>query len=235
MGRGSANPPAEGFNEEESDPKAIELADEVMQAMGGRDSWDDTRYLSWNFFGVRHLIWDKKKGDVRIKVPGDSLELIVNINSGEGMVKKEGALLNNADSLEKYLQIGKNIWINDSYWLVMPFKLKDSGVTLKYAGEEITEAGDSADVLVLTFENVGETPENKYHVFVDKQSKLVSQWAYFAEASQESPNFVIPWLDYEKKGEIMLSGNRGERKLSDIKVLGSVPDHTFTSLEPVNL
>jgi hypothetical protein len=30
------------------------------------------------------------------------------------------------------LRKGKNWWINDAYWLVMPWKLQDPGVTLSY-------------------------------------------------------------------------------------------------------
>lgn len=231
----SKNPAAEGFNLQDSDPEAIVLADKVMAAMGGRDSWDDTKYIAWNFFGVRDLIWDKSSGDVRINIPEDELKIILNVNSMEGKVNKGGENIENTDSLSKYLEMGKNIWINDSYWLVMPFKLKDSGVTLQYLGEDVTNNSDSAAVLELTFENVGSTPENKYHVYIDKNTNLVTQWAYFAEASQDTPNFVMPWLDYEKHGEILLSGNRGERKLSEIKVLESVPDHTFKSFDPVDL
>ena len=47
------NPAAEGFNMEGSDPKAISIADEVMTAMGGRKNWNNTRYITWNFFGAR--------------------------------------------------------------------------------------------------------------------------------------------------------------------------------------
>ena len=61
------NPPAPGFNTN-SDAKAIEIADQVMEAMGGRKNWDDTRYLFWNFFGVRTLLWDKQSGDVPYRV-----------------------------------------------------------------------------------------------------------------------------------------------------------------------
>ena len=50
------NPAAEGFNLEASDEKAIALADEVMEAMGGRKNWDATRYIRWNFFGRRTLL-----------------------------------------------------------------------------------------------------------------------------------------------------------------------------------
>ena len=28
------------------------------------------------------------------------------------------------------------IWVNDTYWLLMPYKMKDPGVTLAYDGEE---------------------------------------------------------------------------------------------------
>ncbi|MEQ8423753.1 MAG: hypothetical protein RIA63_03520, partial [Cyclobacteriaceae bacterium] len=33
------NPPADGFNLAESDPAAIELADSIMMAVGGRKNW----------------------------------------------------------------------------------------------------------------------------------------------------------------------------------------------------
>ena len=55
------NPPAEGFNAAASDDKAIALADQVMEKMGGRKNWDNTRYLHWNFFGRRTLLWIKKR------------------------------------------------------------------------------------------------------------------------------------------------------------------------------
>lgn len=229
------NPPAEDFNAAASDSVAIALADKVMEAMGGRENWDDTRYLAWNFFGNRHLIWDKHTGDVRISYPNETLEIIVNINDMTGKVKKNGEDIQHPDSLQKYLTQGKNTWINDSYWLVMPYKLKDSGVTLNYLGEDMTDSDDSAYVLSLTFENVGETPQNMYHVYIDKEDFLVSQFAYFAEASQESPNFSLPWTDYKEYNGILLSGDRGERDLTDIKVMEEIPAHTFKSFEPVIL
>ncbi|MEJ2086172.1 MAG: hypothetical protein P8Y44_10915, partial [Acidobacteriota bacterium] len=50
------NPPAPGFNAEASDDEAIVIADQVMEALGGRKAWDDTRYLTWNFFGRRRHV-----------------------------------------------------------------------------------------------------------------------------------------------------------------------------------
>ncbi|MFP4092357.1 MAG: hypothetical protein ACLFT3_18755, partial [Cyclobacteriaceae bacterium] len=120
-----ANPPAEDFNEASSDPEAIAIADEVMEAMGGRAAWDSTRYLAWNFFGRRHLLWDKQTGNVRIDVPEDSSIYIINVAADTGRVMIGGEEMTQPDSLSKYIEQGKKIWVNDSYWLVMPYKLKD--------------------------------------------------------------------------------------------------------------
>ena len=38
------NPPADGFDLENSDEAAMDIADEVMKAMGGRANWDQTRF-----------------------------------------------------------------------------------------------------------------------------------------------------------------------------------------------
>ena len=231
----AGNPPMEGFNAEGSDAKAIQLADSVMAAQGGRKNWDDTRYIAWTFFGARKLLWDKHTGNVRIENLKDSTKTLVNINTGQGKVFKDGAEVTQPDSLAKYLQEGKEAWINDSYWLVMPFKLKDTGVTLKYLGEEKLATGPDTHVLQLTYQNVGVTPENKYKVYVDKNNHLVAQWAYYKEAQDSIPAFVMPWLDYQTYGNIKLSGDRGQAKLTDIQVLEQVPETAFTSFEPVEL
>ncbi len=222
------NPPAPGFNIEASDHHAIILADKVMQALGGRKAWDATRYLKWNFFGRRILTWDKHTGDVRIESLPDSTTYLLNVNTMEGKVRRRGVVETNPDTLNMLLDRGKSIWINDSYWLVMPFKLKDSGVTLKHVGQDTTADGRLADVLQLTFDQVGDTPENKYLVYVDDETKLVTQWAFFRDAGMESPNFVTPWANYKKYGNILLSGDRGERQLSDIEVPESLPADIFT-------
>ena len=229
------NPPAEGFNEAGSDAQAIQVADEVMAAQGGRKNWDDTRYLTWNFFGNRRHVWDKQTGDVRVDYLKEDRKVLLNLNTGQGKVYKDGAEVTHPDSLAKYLQQGKEAWINDSYWLVMPYKLKDSGVTLKYLREDTTEAGQPADVLQLTFQDVGVTPQNRYEVYVDKQNRLVSQWAFYPNASDQEPRFVRPWDDYQTYGNIKLSGGRGNTNITEIKVLEQVPEGTFTSLEPVDL
>jgi len=223
------NPPAKGFNIKASDQKAIDLADQSMIAMGGRKAYDETRYLSWNFFGSRMHVWDKVTGDIFIDNLRDKYQLKMNINDNTGTMIRDGKNIVNKDSLEKYLQRGKEMWINDAYWLVMPYKLKDSGVTLKYVGQDTTSDGRAAEKLELTFANVGVTPENKYHVYVDNVSKLVTQWDFFNDYKDTEARFSTPWADYKKYGKIKLSGNRGKNSLTEISTSEELKDFFNTN------
>lgn len=220
------NPAAEGFNAANSDAKAIELADKVMAANGGRAAWDNTRHLRWNFFGRRNLWWDKQTGKVRIESAADSTTYLLNVKENTGQIMRAGAAMTKPDSIKKYTERGKSIWINDSYWLVFPFKLKDSGVTLKYMGRDTTDGVDLGDVIQLTFENVGNTPENRYLAYVSPQG-MISQWDFYAKAVDTIPRFTTPWLDYQTYGGIKLSSDRGMAKLDNIAVYDELPDAVY--------
>lgn len=214
---GEINPAAHGFLSNESDIDAIKIADEVMVAMGGRAAWDAVDTLAWNFFGFRNLVWSKKSGEVTITIPNQEAILNVNINTGRGSAKYGPWQINNPDTLEINLQKAMNIWLNDSYWLAMPFKLKDTGVKLKYLGDDTTEDGLAADKLEMTFLNVGNTPGNKYHVYVDKKTRLVSQWDFFNKKDDPNPQFSMPWKGYVEVNGILLSEDRGDRKVTVVK------------------
>jgi hypothetical protein len=219
-------PAAEGFNQAESDEKAITLADEVMEAMGGYDAWNNSRYLRWTFFGRRTLLWDKWTGKVRIDMLESKDVYVVDIHTDEGEIWLGGEAQSQPDTIQKYVSQAKSTWINDSYWLVMPYKLKDSGVTLKYL--ETVGAKDSLrHKLQLTFQDVGDTPENKYWVFVNNTSKLIDEWQFFTRFDDEEARFSTPWNDYNRYGDILLSGDRGRAKLTDIGVYNTVPAAVF--------
>ncbi len=231
----NSSAPAQEFNEKGSDPQAIKIANAVMQANGGKKNWEATHFLAWNFFGNRRLIWDKYSGNVRIENLKNDTKILVNINNSKGKVYKDGAEVTQPDSLAKYLEEGRKFWINDSYWLLMPFKMKDPGVTLKYLGEDTTLKGTKADVVRLTYKGVGVTPNNAFNVWVNKQTSLVDQWSYYKEAEQPQPNFVLPWADYQTYGKIKLSSSRGDRKISEVYVFDKLPESVFTSFTPVDL
>lgn len=216
-----------------SDTNAVEIANQVIQALGGIENWDNTRYICWNHFGRRFHIWDKWKGNLRFEE--NDLVALFNLNSRIGRAWQNGTEITDPDSLAKKLEYAYAAWINDSYWMFMPYKLKDPGVTLAYKGEGATLEGDSADILQLTFQNVGLTPQNKYHVYVDKKSHLVLQWDYFEYADNEKPTIQGPWKNWKRYGNILLSDDRGNRNMTDIAVFDKLPEEVFTDPKPINM
>ncbi|MDA0708738.1 MAG: hypothetical protein O3B73_00845 [bacterium] len=239
IGVAEAYPPSEGFHLKESDAEAMAVADEVMDAMGGWENWNKTRYITWRFFGGRLHVWDKWTGDIRFEQ--GELTVLMNINTRKGKVYRNGVVESQADSIEKYLDRGYKSWVNDSYWLIMPYKLKDSGVTLKYTGEEALTDGSPTQVLTLTFENVGVTPQNMYHVYVDKATHLVAVWAFYPKASDPEPRFRGPWENWAIHGKIMIADGHGldrngePRRHTDIAVFDALPDAVFHSPEAVDM
>ncbi len=187
--------------------------------------------MSWTF-GSRHLIWHKRTGDVRIDSAPDSTVFLFNVFSRQGRVQSGGREVPLSDTLDMMLDRAEALWINDSYWLVMPFKLKDSGVALHHVGVDTTVGGVQADILELTFEGVGRTPRNKYRIWVDHDDRLVKQWAFYGDRDQAEPNAIWPWDNYQRYGGLLLSSQRSDgRGPRNLALYDQLPEAVFTSFE----
>ena len=190
-----------------TDKKANSIVQEMLTAMGGIKNYNATHFIQWDFVN-RKIFWDKWTGDVRIENPIAKQVILVNINTLQGKVYENGLLLNDDNKTKELLVKAKNWWINDSYWLLMPWKLQDSGVHLTYVKTDQLPNGKMVDILQLTFNGVGVTPENKYLVYVDKKEHLIIQWAYYQNFNDAEPKFLKPWNNYQKVGSILLSFDR---------------------------
>lgn len=219
----------------QSDARAVEIAQATMAAMGGAEAWNNTRYISWKFLGGRLHVWDKWTGNHRMEGPnraGDQIVSLININTWDGRIFKNSAEVTDPEELAALLNSAFRSWNNDTYWMFMPYKLLDSGVTLEYLGERPMEDGRAADVLQLTFEEVGDTPDNKYEVFVAKDTGLVEQWTHWTRFDDPEPRFTSPWADWQQFGSIMLATNKGRDRDWSIHVYDELPETVFTNPEP---
>ena len=225
----------------ERDPKAEELARSVIEAMGGQEAWDATRFVRFNFFGVRLHHWDRHTGRHRLEGKsrdGDSYVVLHNVNTREGTVIVNGETME-GEAKSQRLKGAYGAWINDTYWLAMPYKLLDPGVNLVYDGEETID-GTTFDKLKLTFEGVGLTPGDTYWAYINRESGLMERWAYFLESWEEDrePQHW-QWTDWSRHGQVMLSPRRfdpaqeREALLSELAVLDHLSDDVFESPEPV--
>ncbi len=101
----------------------------------------------------RHL-WDRKSGRYREEweLFGEQAQALFNVQTKEGRVFREGDEIEAAESAEVLEQAYYN-HLNDSYWLLMPWKLTDPGVHLSNLGRE-TVNGQTYDVLHLIEESL---------------------------------------------------------------------------------
>ena len=190
-----------------SDPKAVAIADQVMTALGGQKQWDSLRGLRWSFGSMlgdsvrssRRHAWDKMTGEHRVdgvNRQGQSYTYIHTLgDTTRGMAWVDGNKIE-GDSLKKLIQRANALWINDTYWMLMPYKLRDPGVTLKYAGDT-TMSGGTYDRLALSFDHVGLTPGDRYWVYVNRADHRVERWEMVLEGDQPPP-VAYTWQGWEQ-------------------------------------
>jgi hypothetical protein len=225
----------------EAPPTPEQVAQEVLQALGGKKAWDDTRFLRFTFAGRRTHWWDKHTGRHRIEgetQDGKKFLVLENVNTKEGQVWIDGQKAE-GDQAKEFLDRAYGAWINDTYWLIMPYKLHDPGVNLSYVGEETID-GKKYDKLLLSFQGVGLTPGDRYWAYINHDTHLMDRWAYVLESMDKGAEPTAwRWEGWQKYGNIMLAPKRvqvgGDRtlELGDIAVPDTLPDSVFTSPDPV--
>ncbi|MFL6196706.1 MAG: hypothetical protein ACJ75H_21160 [Thermoanaerobaculia bacterium] len=224
-------------------PRTVDsVLDRLTTALGGRQAWDNTRYIHFTFAGRRTHSWDKWTGRHRLEgttQDGKKYLVLENVNTKEGTAWVDGQKLE-GDKAQEMLKNAYGAWINDTYWLIEPYKLRDPGVNVTYAGEEAID-GKTYDKLAVSFGQVGLTPGDRYWVYVNRSTGLMDRWAYILESMpKEGPPTAWRWEGWQKYGNIMLAPHRvqvGENgrtlELSDIAVTDQMADAAFTSPEPV--
>ena len=212
-----------------SDPDAVRLAKRVLKAMGGRDAFNETRYVAWNFYGMRFHVWDRFTGDLRTDATR-GYQILMNVRTGKGRAWRDGVELE-GEELADVLQKARSSWINDSYWWAMPFKLLDDGVRLRGPRKILQPDGDEALAIHVTFDGVGDTPWNGYDVHVDPRDNVVNGWGYYPVAGDREPLWELPWI-LERRGKLLLPVSHGRPGDFEINVFDDVPRSIFTERLP---
>ncbi|MEO0628933.1 MAG: hypothetical protein AAFY91_18195, partial [Bacteroidota bacterium] len=179
--------------------------------------------------------WDRYLGRVRITLEKDATVYVYNDETGEGAIQVNGTLITDSVEVASASSRAKSIMINDTYWLVFPFKLKDSGTTLSYQGEVDADpqANRPSFVIDLTFTDVGDTPQNRYRIYVDRESYLINTWQFYRQADDEEAMIETPFNNYREIGGLLMSDDRGSRfQLGEVSVLDDVDESTFSLTNP---
>ncbi|MFQ5878077.1 MAG: hypothetical protein ACE5JH_10390 [Acidobacteriota bacterium] len=240
------------FDGAASDPRAVAVADRVLEALGGRRAWEETRFVRFAFVvrrggterGRRLHLWDRWEGRLRYEredAEGRPLVVLLDLKSRRGEAFRSGDRLGE-DEAGPLLKEAYEAWINDTYWLLMPYKMKDPGVRLAYAGETAVE-GTTYDRVGLSFgEGIGLTPGDRYWAYVSRRTGLVDRWEYILEGDPpDRPPTAWAWRGWTRRGRILLSpekvllGGRDEVRILHpvLEVYDTLPDEYFSRPDPL--
>ncbi len=196
------------------DAKADAVGKELIAAMGGEKSWEKARQFQFNFVVEREgkkaasfsHAWDRYTGDYRVAGTdrsGAPFTVYFNVNTKQGKAFLNGKPAE-GEAEAALLKTAYGRFINDSYWLLAPWKIFDPGVRLAYDGEKPCPDGGVCDVLKLSFENVGLTPKDIYWLWITREGRKMVQWQFVLGGAAEEPT-TAPWKDWRSVGGILLS------------------------------
>jgi hypothetical protein len=194
------------------DPEVARIHERMMEVISPNGGWERARYLEFDWAvgdNVRRHRWDRWEGDARVESVADGQTLVALFNTSDptaGRVWLGGVELSGEEA-ETRLNAAYRSHINDGYWLLMPFKWSDPGVHTEYLGEQVDEAGRRWEVVQLSFDEVGLTPQNRYHAFVNPETGRMERWHHFSNVQADpSPS---DWWEWGRVGPIELAVNRG--------------------------
>src|ERR1044071_8756633 len=143
------------------DAKAEAIANSVLKASGG-ENWPKVKRIHFTFNVERD-----GKPALSAKHDWDLVKQADTITwNGKTVTVNLAQPASDADGKEAFQR-----WTNDSYWLLAPLKLRDPGTNLRLL-PQTPETKEDVDVLELTFGSVGLTPNDKYNLYIDRNTHL---------------------------------------------------------------
>jgi hypothetical protein len=219
------------------EPKAVQIARAMMQAMGGEAAWKQAHYIRFDFIVSIHgqprmeraHLWDKQTGRYRLEdkaaneMPG---VVLFNIRDRTGTAYVSGKKLEGtaaANALKGAYRVSRL----DLDWLALPWNWLSPGVHLKYVGEQSLK-GQAYDVVEVTIDEPAGAEAMHYKTYVSRQSHLLEHWSLGAETS------LWDWK-YTTTGGIQLASNhtnaakQASISMGIVKVLDNVDDTYLTN------
>ncbi len=233
----------------QADAMSTGIIEELTTSMGGQQTWDRLPYLRFDFVVVQNgkevarfkHWWDKQKGRCRVEGPDDkgrSVAAIFNLADKKGKAFVDGLVETDPAAVAGIIKDGYERWVNDTYWLVMPFKLRDPGTQVKHVRIDRNDDGTTHDVLALSFApDVGLTPQDHYWLYVNRQTHLIDKWEYVL-TGQKPPPQASSWESWTSVGPIQFStARRFEGKpvmlrFENVATPSAMDESVFTQSKP---
>jgi len=194
-----------------SNPKADALAHKILKTIK-HEAYKNTRFIEWSFGGRRSYKWDKKNHSIDVAWNKNKVVLHPN-NRAKSTLFTDGK--ETIENKEKLTKKAEDLFNNDSFWLVAPHKLFESGIIKSIVNIE------GKDALKVTYTTGGTTPGDSY-IWILNDKHLPVKYL-MTVPSMKMNQVPATWDDwFETESGTMLPKNHtfsGGRKLSmgDVK------------------
>ncbi|MEX0274192.1 MAG: hypothetical protein AB3N16_07440 [Flavobacteriaceae bacterium] len=156
-----------GLPEGEPGSAADELAKKMLTSLHV-EAYDNTRFLEWSFRNGKHRYrWDRVEHSANVAWDSYNVNLHLN-NLGESTVTEKGQMVSGESRME-LIKKAQKLFNNDSFWLVAPFKVFDSGTQRALVPLKNGKKG-----LLVTYTSGGDTPGDSYLWILNDQGFPVS-------------------------------------------------------------
>jgi hypothetical protein len=124
---------------------AYEVVQWIWDHLGGEDAFEKCRYIrfTWTYEhegevkSTRSHVWDRFEGDYVLEFTDSKTsaeyKVYFNVNSKRGSAFKDGAAVPETENAQ-LVERAYSIFINDTYWLLAPTKLRDPGARIQFVG-----------------------------------------------------------------------------------------------------
>jgi hypothetical protein len=178
----SASP---AFDRAGSDPKAVEIADQVIVASGGHEKWAAAKQIRWTQSIASgeagkppvtfDEAWDRWNGRHHLKMhtPAGDVTVMRGLYDDKGAAFGGGGKLTKEET-DRVLAEARDRWEFDSTPLAIAFLLEAPGAKLTLVGERPGEGSEPpTDELKLTFDPKDPTRGLTYYALVDRTSHQI--------------------------------------------------------------
>jgi hypothetical protein len=146
--------------------EAEQLANKMLNSLD-HEAFENTNYIEWTFKNRHHYKWNKAENSCEVYWKNYKVNLQLNaIDKSEAFENNQKIEKNDS---KKLIDKALSYFNNDSFWLVAPYKVFDTGTERSVV---TFDNGDKA--LMVTFNSGGSTPGDSYVWHLDESGKPLS-------------------------------------------------------------
>lgn len=160
------------------------LARRMIDGLGGASAFEQLRYVAFAFvpkkggeaLSRREHAWDPGAGQARVRWQKDGKDITawLTLSDKRGVVVVDGARVSDERARRGYLEDAYAAWVNDTYWLISPYKAFDPGVHRAAIDRKLRTSFD---------DGVGLTPGDVYLYDFDDEGRLAG-WSWLLQSGR---------------------------------------------------